>query len=414
MIKKGANKLDKQMIYKDAQALNSDMVAFRRRIHEHPGTGFDIKETVEQVRQELETMGYTVQNCGKAGLTTTVGNGNGPVFLLRADMDGLPIKEETNLPFQSTNGKMHACGHDMHTTMLLGAAKLLKQYETELHGTVKLMFQPAEEIMAGAADMIEAGILTEPKVDAAMMIHIAPGLPLPVGTILTHAPGVIMASCDWLEIHIKGVSGHGSTPSSAIDPLPAMANLITALQEIQARELSVDNPIALTFGCVEGGTTSNVIMDHIVLKGTLRTRDEKVRTFVKKRVEEMTSGVTSLYRCEGEVVWGDNCPVFMNNADLSSKVSTYLEEYLPKNSLLDTKNLPSLGVIMASEDFGYISQEVPTILLNLAASDARVTTPYPVHHPKLVLDESCMASGVTAFVGMAMEYLKENSQSTID
>ena len=178
----------KEQIMQEAKAIQQDIQSHRRWLHAHAETGFDLLETKPYVKRVLEQMGYSVQECGKAGLTTTVGKPGGKVFLLRADMDALPIQEETGLDFAGGNGKMHACGHDMHTAMLLGAAKLLKDHETELPGLVKFMFQPAEEIFEGSKNMIESGILEDPKPDAALMIHVTAGMPIPAGTVIIPLP----------------------------------------------------------------------------------------------------------------------------------------------------------------------------------------------------------------------------------
>lgn len=399
--------MNKLPLIEEAKTLQEELVALRRDLHQHPGTGFEIAYSVERVEKELTALGYSLTKCGKAGWTTTIGNGQGPVFLLRADMDGLPIVEDTNLAFAATNDKMHACGHDIHTTMLIGAAKLLKQHEAEINGTVKLMFQPAEETMEGSQDMLAAGVLENPKVDAAMMIHVLPGMPLEDGTMLYYEPGIAMASCDWFDIQLYGQGGHGSTPSAAIDPMIPMANIVLALQELQSRELSVDQPIALTIGQVAGGITNNVIMDQVVLRGTLRTRDEELRKVLKERIPALVQPLAEAYRCRGEVRWGANAPVFQNDAALAAKTPAYLKEILPSDKLVYMGDLPKKTTIMASEDFAYISHQVPTALFNIAAADARLSEPYPVHHPKLVLNEEIFPYGIATLVGMALGYLND-------
>ena len=186
-----------KIIFEEAQELRDTIVSDRRYLHTHPGTGFDIEDTVAYVKKELEALGYEPKECGKAGLVALVGGKKpGKVFMLRADMDALPIHEEADVEFASENGCMHACGHDMHTSMLLGAARLLKAHEDEIEGSIKLMFQPAEEIFEGSHDMIEAGLLEDPKVDAALMIHVMAGMPFPAGTVIVSAPGVSAPAAD--------------------------------------------------------------------------------------------------------------------------------------------------------------------------------------------------------------------------
>lgn len=400
--------MNKDLFFKEAQEITPELVELRRHLHRNPGLGFDIPVSLEVVERELRELGYTVEKCGKAGLVTTIGTGEGPVFLMRGDMDALPIFEETDLSFKSTNENMHACGHDFHTVMLLGAAKILKKHEAEIKGTVKLMFQPAEEIMEGAHDMIEAGLLENPKVDAGMMIHVAPAMPLENGTVIVGHEGIMMASCDWLEIHIHGKSGHGATPSEAVDAMIPMANILLALQEIHGRELSVDEKVALTFGEVHGGTTSNIIADHVVLKGTLRTNDDGLRATIKARIVEIVETMAQVYRCRGEVVYLAGAPTLINDAALIELANTKVPAYLPEGKFVSTDNFPGMGTIMASEDFAYVSQEIPTVLYNLAAADSRLSEPYPVHHPKLVLSEDIIPYGVTTYVATAFEYFANN------
>ena len=206
-------------LFTEAVALQGDLTRNRRWLHTHPRVAFDIAETVEYVKQELENLGLSPVPCGRAGLTATIGQGE-PCFLLRADMDALPIPEESGEEFSSTNGAMHACGHDLHTAMLLGAARLLKTHESELKGTVKLMFQPAEEIFEGARDMLANGVLEDPRPGGAVMLHVTAGAPMPAGMVITMAPGVSAPAADYFTIHVQGRGCHGSTPTRVWMPSP--------------------------------------------------------------------------------------------------------------------------------------------------------------------------------------------------
>lgn len=392
-------------ILADAQALQTKLINYRRKLHKNPETGFSLKNTTELVMLTLTKLGYKPERCGKSGIVATVGNGNGKTFLLRGDMDALPITEETDLDFKSTNDKMHACGHDMHTTMLLGAAELLKTYEADINGTVKLMFQPAEEIMEGAADMIANGLLENPKVDAGSMIHIAPGLPIADGSLLIANKGKSLSSCDWYDITIHGKGGHGSTPSLAIDPLIPAANILLALNEIQTRELPADALVSLTVGEFHGGTTSNVIPEEASLRGTLRTYDDEMRVQIKNRMTEIAENIAKAYRCKAEVKFLAGCPTLENDSTLVDFAAKVLPNYLGKDKVFAIDDLPQMPVQMGSEDFAYVSHEIPTVMYALAAADARISTPFPVHHPKLVLNEDILPYGVTAHVATALEWL---------
>lgn len=234
-----------RVILEEAKSIEEEIRSHRCWLHAHAETGFEVTKTLFYVKNALEEAGYTPILCGKAGLVASIGHGK-PVLLLRADMDGLPVQEESGVDFTCTEGRMHACGHDMHTAMLLGAAKILKNHESDLQCTVKLMFQPAEEIFAGCADMIKSGVLEKPKVDAAMMIHVTAAVPLPAGTILVSSPGVSAPAADYFTIRIQGQACHGSAPQNGVDPITAAAHILIALQEIQARELSASDEAVLT------------------------------------------------------------------------------------------------------------------------------------------------------------------------
>ena len=268
-------------IISEIKSFEEKIIEDRRYLHAHAETGFDLKETVAYVRKQLEEMGYEVNQCGKAGLVVLAGGKKpGKVFLIRGDMDALPITEETDLDFKSENGCMHACGHDMHTAMLLGAARYLKNHEEDINGTIKLMFQPAEEIFQGSDDMIKSGVLENPKVDAALMIHVAAASPMEAGSVIVCSGGVSAAAADTFTIRVKGKGCHGSTPSEGIDPVTAASHIVIALQEIHGRELCIDDKAALTIGSVQGGKAANAIPDEVVMKGTIRTFDEDVRKMI--------------------------------------------------------------------------------------------------------------------------------------
>lgn len=401
--------MTKEQILQEASALQEEIKAHRLWLHTHAETGFDLTETKPYVKSTLTEMGYTVQECGKAGLVTTVGKPGGKVLLLRADMDALPIAEEADVDFACKNGRMHACGHDMHTAMLLGAAKILKAHESELGGTVKLMFQPAEEIFEGSKDMIASGVLENPRPDAALMIHVAAGMPLPAGTVVVSAPGVSAPAADYFTIRVHGKGCHGSAPQNGIDPLTAATHILIALQEIHARELSASDEAVLTIGTFHAGEAGNVIPDTATMGGTIRTYDEKTRAYLKERMTAIAQNVAEAFRAGAEVSFGSGCPTLVNDKDLSEKVTGYLKGLLGANRAFTTAELnggkPARGG--GSEDFAYVSHEVPSLMLALAAGEPSKGYPYPQHHPKVKFDESVLSTGAAVFVDCALQYLRE-------
>ncbi|MBD5542944.1 MAG: amidohydrolase [Lachnospiraceae bacterium] len=381
----------------------------------YPGTGFDIQDTVDFVKDKLIEMGYEPRECGKAGLVALAGGKkSGKVFMLRADMDALPIREEAEVAFPSTNGNMHACGHDMHTSMLLGAAKLLKAHEEEINGTIKLMFQPAEEIFEGSHDMIQDGLLKNPDVDAAMMIHVMAGMPLPIGTVIVSEGGVSAPAADYFTIQIQGKGCHGSMPNNGIDPITVAAHIVTALQEIHARELALSDEAVLTIGSIHGGEAFNAIPDKVEMGGSIRTYDEEVRECLKTRMTEIAQGIAASFRATAQVSFGSGCPTLVNDGDLSTCTFQYLKELLEPGKVFTTGQLNAMSGAQkapktaGSEDFAYVSQKVPSIMLAFAAGHPEQGYCYPQHNPKAKFDEAALAKGSAVYAYTAMRWLEEH------
>lgn len=402
-------------LLKEAEQLKETIISNRRYLHTHPGTGFDISDTVSFVKQELTNMGYEPVNCGKAGLIALAGKRQtGKVFLLRADMDALPIVEESGVEFAATNNKMHACGHDLHTAMLLGAARLLKQHEDEIAGTIKLMFQPAEEIFEGSHDMIEAGLLKNPDVDKALMIHVMAGMPFAPGTVVVSQPGVSAPAADIFEIKVQGKGVHGSMPNLGVDPLNAAAHILIALQEIQTRELALDQQAVMTIGAMNAGTAPNVIPDSVIMQGSIRSFDEETRSFLKERLSEVAASTAQTFRASASVTFKSGCPTLVNDKELSDNAHKYVKELLGPGKAFSIAELNALNEgkkssgSAGSEDFAYVSQQVPSVMLALAAGQPEKGYAYPQHHPKVKFDESALTVGCAVYAYVAMRWLEEN------
>ncbi|MGN1167474.1 MAG: M20 family metallopeptidase [Lachnospiraceae bacterium] len=408
--------MDAEQLLKEVNEYEQQLIERRHYLHRHAETEFDLHDTVEFVKAELKAMGYDPKDCGKSGVVVTAGGKkSGKVFLIRGDMDALPIQEEADVDFPSETDKMHACGHDMHTTMMLGAAQLLKNHEDEINGTVKLMFQPAEETFEGANDMIQAGVLKNPDVDAALMIHVMAGQPFPAGTVIVSDGGISAPGADYFKIHIQGKGCHGSMPNTGVDPVTIAAHIITALQEIHARELGLIDEAVLTIGKIHAGQAANVIPDTVDMEGTIRTYDEEVRAFIKERITEISQGIAASFRGSAEVIFGRGCPVLKNDGDLSACAAKYVKELLgPQKAFTQAQLFAMAGGGSASkaagsEDFAYVSQEVPSIMLALAAGHPDLGYAYPQHHPKVKFDESVLAPGSAVYAYAAMRWLEEHS-----
>lgn len=396
-------------VIQEAQQLQSELVAWRRHLHQNPELSMELPKTAAFVKSKLEEMGYEAHYVAGTGVTALAGGKKpGKCFLIRGDMDALPISEESDVSFKSTNGCMHACGHDFHTTMLLGAAKLLKEHENEINGTVKFMFQPAEETLKGAKAMIEDGILENPKVDAAFMMHVAAGLPkAPSGVMLVPEGGSFSSASDWFEILIKGKGGHGAMPESTIDPLNVAAHLHIALQAIHSREISSGSSAVVTVGVMSGGTANNVIADTAVLKGTIRTFDENVRQFIFQRMKDISHGVAQTFRAEAEVQIVEGCPSTICNSATASAVRDSLRAVF--GPAVADPSLLGAQKMNGSEDFSFVTQKVPSAMMMLVAGGAEEGYPYPMHHPKAIFNEAVLWQGAAAYAIAAMGWLERNA-----
>ena len=395
-----------------AAGIQNSLQDIRRELHRHPETGFDLVFTKAYVKAELEKLGYSPVEMGKAGLVATVGGKKpGRCFLLRADMDALSMQEEADVEFRSeTDGKMHGCGHDMHTAMLLGAARLLKEHEDEIAGTVKLEFQPAEEIFQGSPDMLSAGLLENPTVDAAMMIHVIAGMPAPSGMLLIPGSGgITMASCEQYRITVRGRGGHGSMPHAAIDPITAAAQIHLALQEINSRELDGNDFGVFTTCRFSAGETSNVIPDSAEMWGTIRTTDpeNRVGQLIKTRMTEIAQGIGAALRCQVTVEFADFCPCMVIDKPLAEAGLGYMRELLGDGAVdmtAMTGGKPGGG----SEDFAFVSHRVPTLSMFLSAGSSQEGYTYGQHNPKVRYDDSVLYRGSAAYAYLAMRWLEEH------
>lgn len=383
-------------IIKKAEELEDKIIAHRRFLHQNAETGFNLEKTVEYINNELLKMGYKTEKCGRSGIICSVGKGETSV-LLRADMDALPIKEETNLAFASKNGNMHSCGHDMHSAMLLGAAEILKSLECQLTGKISFMFQPAEERLEGALDMLQGGLLEKTNPTSALMIHIISVKGMPSGDIVVSSPGISSPSADYFEIVLTGKSTHGSTPEEGIDPLTAAAHILLGLDTIKTRELSLGQEAVLTIGSVQGGVAHNVIAETVTLKGTLRTYDEMVRKTVKERLLNITENIAKAFKVKSKVTFISGCPALLNDSMVSNRIYTVLNEAFGEK-VKTTKMLSKDGSTPrggGSEDFSYIAAKVPSVMVAISAGQGE--RPLTLHHPKVIFDEKVLKLGAAVY-----------------
>ncbi|MBO5896660.1 MAG: amidohydrolase [Clostridia bacterium] len=387
-----------------AQAMQTELQVHYEFLHQNAEVGFELPSTTEYVKQTLSGMGIVPEDCGKCGITAVIGNGESKCLLLRADMDALPIKEQTGLDYACKNGNMHACGHDMHTAMLLGAARLIKENEAQLKGSVKLMFQPAEEILSGANNMIENGVMKAPEVTGAIMIHALTGVPVKAGTFIVPGEGISAPAADYFTVNVHGKGCHGSTPHQGVDSVTAAARILLALQEISAREMSISDEGVLTVGSFNGGNSGNVIADSTILKGTLRAFDDSLREYMKKRIEEIAINTGKAHRCNVTVSFDSGCPTLKNDGKMSALALSSFREIFGDDYVVSADDMPG-GFRGGSEDFSYVSQQVPSLMLGLGAGEPQNGYTHPQHHPKACFDTSVLWRGSGALAGFAIKYL---------
>ena len=403
--------MDKELFLKRARALQPGIQAIRRELHRKPELGMDTPFAKNLVINELRSMGYEPEECGKGGVTALAGREkSGRCFLLRADMDALPITEEADVDYKSEiPERMHACGHDNHVAMLLGAAMLLKEFENDIAGSVKLMFQPGEEIFSGADDMVRSGILENPHVDAAMMMHATIGQQIPKGAMLVLCDGYGIASSDTFTVKIRGKGGHGAMPQESVDPISIAAHIHTALGEINSRELAPGVMGIVTAGIFNAGIAANVIPETAVIKGTLRTGDGEVEEFIKKRIVEICEFISRAFRGNAVVEFSNHCPPMLPDEKVSAEVLGYLSEIYGESAVPMSLLNPTSKIQGGSEDFAFISKEVPSVSVMLGMGGTEQEYSYPQHHPRARFDDSVLHLGAGAYAYAAMRWLESNA-----
>ena len=387
-------------IISEAKEIQSWIVEKRRTIHRHPELMYEEFETSKLVQETLSDLDITFEkDIAITGVVGIVGNGNGPCVALRADMDALPIHEETDIDFKSNiDGKMHACGHDCHTAMLLGAARLLKENEEEIDGTIKLIFQPAEEGGAGGKMMREQGVLQNPKVEQIYALHVAGTMPM--GTLASRE-GTLLAGTSTVKIIVRGNGGHAAAPHHTIDPVVTGSKIIVELQTIISRELSPLESGVISITMTKAGNACNVIPSTMELEGTIRSLTLEGILKLQTRVKEVAESIAIANRCKAEVTFpGNDYPPTINDAECWNLGKTAAIE------ILGDAQVAEMGPIMGGEDFAYYTQEIPGCFSFLGVGNAEINAVYDVHHPMFKVDEEALPLGVAIHVNSALKALK--------
>ncbi len=391
-----------------ANALLPGVVELRRDLHRHPELGLELPRTQAAVLDALDDLGLEI-SVGEQ-LSSVVadlhGGRPGPTVLLRGDMDALPMPEDTGLEFASTvENTMHACGHDAHTAMLVGAARLLAAHRDELAGNVRFMFQPGEEGSGGAALMIDEGVLD--GVDGAFAIHIAPNVP---AGIVAWRPGSAMASADELTFVVTGRGGHASSPHWALDPIPVACEIVLALQSMITRTVDAFDPAVLTIAQISGGTVNNVIPESVTMHGTLRAVSERTRHAVWDRIRTVAAGVASAHGAEVEVVIQEGYPVTVNDPGFAAFVASVADDRLGAGR---TYQLPN--PVMGAEDFSFVLDRVPGAMVFLGVCPPENPNPFAApscHSNLMVLHEDNMADGIALHAAVATAFLDRGGRIT--
>lgn len=386
--------------------MQEEIIRIRRDLHRIPELGCNLPETCAYVESHLEKLGIPFRRIREnGGILAEIDTGKpGKTLMFRADMDALPVTEETGLPFSSEReGRMHACGHDAHTAMLLAAAKVIRQHREELSGTVRLLFQTGEEVMDGAEMAIREGAL-EPRPDAVFGMHIGTimGAEIPAGTVIA-APGCVMASCDRFLIRIKGIGCHGSTPEKGVDPITVGAHIVTGLQELIARECPGRDAKVLTVCRFTAGHTWNVIPDTAELEGTVRAVSEDVRQQILGRIREIAEGIARSYRAEAAVEMALGSAPVINDPGMAELAAEAASAAVGADRVMTQ----IAGPTMIAEDFASYLQRVPGAFLFLSSSNPEKGTDRPHHSSRFDIDEDVLWEGAAVFVSIAERYLTE-------
>jgi len=388
-------------IASQSKEIHQWIVEKRRTIHRHPELMYEEFETSKLVQNTLKELKIPYKkDIAITGVVGTIGNGNGPCIALRADMDALPIHEETDIDFKSEiDGKMHACGHDCHTAMLLGAARVLKENEHKINGTIKLIFQPAEEGGAGGKMMREQGVLLEPKVQQIFALHVAGTIP--VGT-LASKEGTLLAATSSIKILVKGKGGHAAAPHHTNDPVVTGSKIVVELQTLVSRELNPLEPGVISITMANAGSAFNVIPSTMELQGTIRSLTIEGVTNLQKRVKEVAQSIALANRCEAEVSFpGNDYPPTVNDAGCWQLGKSAAKEILGEENLIEMPD-----PIMGGEDFAYYTEEVPGCFSFLGVGNPDIDAVYDVHHPMFKVDETALSLGTAIHVNTALKALK--------
>ncbi|MCW5893393.1 MAG: amidohydrolase [bacterium] len=384
---------------READALLPDCIALRRALHAAPELGLDLPETQRAVLDALAGLDLEIATGGatSAIVATIRGTKPGPTLLLRADMDALPMREATGLPFASTRDAMHACGHDAHVAMLASAMRLLAARRDRLAGTVKAFFQPGEEGFGGAKILIDEGLLAHaPAVDAAFAIHMDSSSPS--GSVLWR-PGPILAAADALAVELRGRGGHASMPHRALDPIPVACEIVLALQTLVTRRVDAFDPAVLTIARLRAGSTGNVIPSSAQMMGTLRTFSERTREDMHAGIRRVAAGIAAAHGLEADVQIVPGYPVTVNDAGFAGFAQETAAALLGRARVHE---MPA--PIMGAEDFSYILQQVPGALVFLGARPPQ-GDPHPLHSDRMTLDEAAFATGIALHAAVALRWL---------
>ncbi len=388
------------ILISQAKAMQDSLIEIRRAVHRWPEVGFQECRTSEFIRSTLQNYGAGIiplkEKSGVVGIIE--GKQPGKVVALRADIDALPIQEQNDVSYQSQNpGVMHACGHDVHVACLLGATRLLMQRRSELQGTVKLFFQPAEELFGGAQSMINQGVLDNPKVDVIFGLHTKPDIP--VGKIAFKS-GPLMAAIDVIHVKVKGKGGHGAMPHTTHDPIMAAASIIQGVQTIISRQMNPLDSVVISFGSIHGGEVNNVIPEKVEMWGTVRTFNPQVRKEMPERLRLLVTHIAAAMNTEAELLYRRDLPAVINPEILQDFCRQSIKNAIGEEGLLLAE--PCMG----GEDFAIYQQHIPGAYFWLGTGSETVGMDLQWHHPKFNIDENALPYGAAALAQLALDYLR--------
>ena len=383
----------------EANQIFNCLIKHRRYLHQNAECAFVLPKTLLYIENELRELGYIPKRIGKASVYAQIGEG-GDACLLRADIDALETEEQSGVPYASINGKMHSCGHDMHAAMLLGAAEIIAKHKDKLKSKVTLLFQGGEEILEGAKDVIDNGILELSNAKSAISLHAIPAIEIKTGTILLPQGGVVAPAADFFKVHLKGLACHGSTPWLGRDTLSLACKIISEIPRSITSKLPPSNGTVISVGRLTAGKAGNIIADSALFEGTVRCNSDEIQAKIKSKLSKVIENASELEEIKPDITYPGGAPTLLIDNNLLGEAEMLFKEQMGKDCVISATGSDS--ALGGSEDFAHFSHKIPSLLIGISAGAPSEGYTHPLHHPKVKFDERALPIGAACFSSFAL------------